>query len=128
MSANKKVDPLFDLKNTILELIGDLRNLFTDSEEQGDLTLVEFFFNRKHPEDIMHHCIQHILPRESKIRRRDQDFFITNRAIFSGIPEDRIDHYVNFVANADIHPDDRELIWTYFDTIIELVRKYKKME
>lgn len=128
--SSKKIDPLPDLKNTILDLVGVLRDeMLTEPDEQGDLMMVEFFFKRMHPESVMQHVIQHVLPHAVRIKKREQGFFLDNRAIFSGLPDDRIDHYTQIVANSDrLDKDDRQEVWDYFDTIVALAECYRKQK
>lgn len=128
--SSKKIDPLPDMKNTILDLIGVLREeMLTDPDEYGDLMMVEFFFKRMHPEGVMQQIIQQVLPHSAKIENRQQAFFLENRAIFSGLPEDRIDHYTEVIANSDrLTKEDRQEIWEYFDTIVALAECYRKQK
>lgn len=121
-------DLLEDLKSTVLDLIIDLKNnIFTLEDEKGDLMLVEFFFKRLHPENIMQHVVKYILPWKKKIEKRNEDFFLNNKNIFKGLPEDRIDHYGEIIAESDrVDDDDKIVIWEYFDTIIEIAESYKK--
>ena len=127
MSDRKGNEPE-DIKNTILELIGDLKdNIFESEEEKGDLMLVEFFFKRMHPERVIDHIVSHALPHKNKIKNRDINFFIENRKIFAGLPEDRIDYYCNMIAVGEkLTDEDRQVIWSYFDTFVALAESYRK--
>jgi len=118
------------LKTTILDLISELRNYIFDSpEEKGDLFLVEFLFKKLSPEKIMQHIITHVLPWKKQIKNRDEKFFLENRKIFQGIPEDRIAHYGRVIVNEErILKEDRESVWEYFDVIICLAESYKKVQ
>lgn len=117
---------LQDQKTTILELISDLKqNVFTQQNEQGDLVLVEFFIKRLHPERIMSNIVKNVLPHDKQISKRDSKFFISNKTIFSGLPQDRVDHYSYIIANK-LNTEDLEVIWEYFDTIVSLAKVYKK--
>ena len=119
---------LNDMKTTILDLIGDLKeNIFILSDEQGDLILVEFFFKKIHPDRVIQHIIDHVLPWKDKIKKRDINFFIENQGIFQGLPDDRIFHYGEVIGRSDrVDDEDRRVIWEYFDTMIILSEEYKK--
>jgi len=119
-----------DAKNTILELIGDLKdNIFDQEEERGDLMLVEFFFRRMHPERVIDHVSAFALPHKLQIKNRDINFFLENRKIFSGLPEDRIDYYSNMIAvGTKLSEEDRQTIWDYFDLFITLAESYRKVK
>ena len=124
------INPLEALKTTILDLIGVLKDhMLTEYEEQGDLVLVEFFFQRMDHEKIMDHVVTHVLPFSTKIRKRDQTFFLNNKGIFAGLPENRIDHYSDVIVNSSrLSREDRDEIWEYFDTIVALAEKYRKQK
>ena len=117
-----------DLKETLLDFIADLKdNIFYTNEEKGELMLVEFFFKRLHTGRVMQHILKHVVPHKKMIKNRDLDFFIENRSIFSGLPEDRIDHYSDVLSHqTKIDDDDMNVIWQYFETMIAIAEQYKK--
>ena len=128
--TSKRVDVLEDTQATILDLVHDLKeNVFSSSDEQGDLMMVEFFFKRMHQERIMEHIIQQILPHKNKIKDRNIDFFLSNRVLFAGLPSDRVDYYSNIIATGSrLCSDDRDVIWQYFDTLLALAESYRKIK
>lgn len=117
-----------NLKDTILELIADLKdNIFDLEDEKGELMLVEFFFKRMNPESLMQHVISHIIPWKKKILNKDQQFFLENKKIFQGLPEDRLSYYGQIIAESKrLNEDDKTTIWSYFHTILEIAEAYKK--
>ena len=119
---------LQDLKATILDLISDLKNnVFTLEDEKGDLMVVEFFFKRLNPESLMQHVISHIIPWKDKIENKDQNFFLENKNIFKGLPEDRLTHYGQIIAKSErVDEEDKKVIWDYFNIIVEIAEIYKK--
>lgn len=121
-------DPLMDMKTTILDLVEDLKgNVFTEKDEQGEFMMVEFFFKRMHPESIMNHIVEKILPWKDKINERDQNYFLENTALFEGLPKDRISHYGQVISGGDrVDDEDRETIWAYFDTIVAIAESHRK--
>ena len=127
MSLKKGNEP-DDAKNTVLDFIGDLKdNIFDREEEKGDLMIVEFFFRRMHPERVINHISSLALPHKRKIKSRDVNFFLDNKEIFSGLPEDRINYYSEIIATGTrLSDEDREIIWAYFDTFIALAESYQK--
>jgi len=117
---------------TILEFIADLRdNVFTNPIDQGDLDLIQFFFKKLSDHDISNHVVQHILPYKTEIRDRNVEFFIKKKnEIFKGLPQDRVNYFVNLVKTPEpqggLSDEDREAAWCYFDTLLTLSEKYKK--
>jgi len=119
-----------DLKELVLEFIEDLRdNVFTSPDERGDMMLIEFFFKRLHEDMVMKHIVDNLLPHKQKVISRDETFFVNNTIIFKGIPEDRIDHYVEYVKHKErISDDSRDTIYLYFEEMIKIAEKTKKQK
>lgn len=117
-----------DLKRIILEMINEIEEcICEDEEEKGDMIVCKFFFERMHSERIMYHIIDKVLPWKKKIMKRDEDFFASNKAIFAGLPDDRISHYGTLINDHErVSQDDRNVIWDYFEVMIKIAEKYKK--
>lgn len=121
-----------NIKNTILEFIKDIKdNVLTESTEKGELALVEFFFKKMNSTNVASHVVTHVLPYEIKIKDRDITFFISERKnIFAGLPADRIDYFSNLVTlpetDGGMSTDDKNTVWSYFDSLVELSKNYKK--
>jgi hypothetical protein len=113
------------IKDTQLEFIADLKeNVFSGMVEQGELFTVAFFFERLHPERAMDHVVEHVLPWKTQIHKRKVKFFKDNKHIFEGLPEDRVEYYSEKLANID--QESRDVMWDFFDTMLELAEQYKK--
>lgn len=123
-----RFDPSVEAKNTIIDLVTNLRDdIFTSSEERGDLSAVEFFFRNCHHERIMMHLINKVLPYKKQIIERDVNFFLNNDSIFSGLPEDRVKYYSSVIASGKrINKEYRITIWEYFDSLIAFAELYQK--
>lgn len=123
-----------DIKNTVLELIRDLKdNVLTQKTEQGELLLVEFFFKNMTAASLSNHIVTYVLPHEKRIAERDISFFIKEKSkIFASLPTDRIDHFVQLVTSPSskggISAEDRDVVWSYFDCLVDLAKKYKKIK
>lgn len=117
-----------DAKNTIIELVKDLKeNIFTLQTEQGDLVLVEFFFKRMHPDMIMQHLIKLMLPHKNRITSRDIDFFAENQGLFSALENDRREYYKKIIVDTGrLGDDDKDVIWEYFDVLLDLAEQKRK--
>ena len=121
-----------NVKTTILEFISDLKDvIFTGSADRGDLLLVEFFFKKMNTTSVTEHIVSHVLPHKNKIKDRDVQFFIDQkRQIFAGLPEDRVSYFADLVQRTKdeggLADDDKDTIWSYFDTLLVLAEEYKK--
>ena len=123
-------DDLADLKNVMMEFIADLRRIFTSRDEQRDLMLVELYFDNLSNGRIMQHMIKKVLPYASIIVERDADFFINHDSLFQSLPKFRARHYKEFWKGTEgktLSPENKNAIWAYFDTILEIVKGYKKI-
>jgi len=123
-------DDLADLKIVMKEFVEDLRHIFTKGDEQRDLLIIQLFFEKLSPERIMHYMISKVLPHANIIASRDSNYFVEHDSIFQALPEKRSKHYKAFWSgngNKVLTNDDKNAIWAYFDTIIEIVKSYKKI-
>lgn len=128
MSSSVHLD---NLKTTVLEFIADLKdNVLTTADDQGDLLLVQFFFSRLHPLMLMEHINKHVAPHHHKIKKRDVQFFIEQKdKIFAGLDASKVDHFANLCScesSDGIGEENRNVIWSYFDTMLCIVEEYKK--
>lgn len=113
------------VKRLILGLISDLKdNVFTECEEQSDLAMVEFFFDRLSTDVIMKRVVDKVLPYEKQIKDRDIDFFRKNDSIFGGLPGDRVEHYKKEILT--LSKENQDILWSYFDVIVKHAKIYKK--
>ena len=123
-------DDLADLKIVMKEFIADLRHIFTRNDEQRDLLIIQLFFEKLSAERIMHYMINKILPHAKMISARDSNYFIEHDSIFQALPRRRSQHYKEFWSGSggkSLSIDDKNAIWAYFDTIMEIVKSYKKI-
>jgi hypothetical protein len=119
------------LKTSVIDLIRDLRAVFTEGDDTRNLFLVELFFTEMSDDDLMEHAIAHILPHSKQIRAKDRHFFIDNPGIFAGlenkIKPDTIAAYRNKLSNVTyIGEENHEVIWNYFILFVDLTEKYRK--
>lgn len=126
-------NPLRDLKDTVIEFIDDIRtNIITNDEHQTDFTKVKVYFQALPGPALMTHAIKHVLPRKREIEKRNKAFFINNKEIFKGLPEDRIaifsEKFKLSPTKGGISNENLKIIWDYWDTILSIIEEYKKEE
>ena len=123
--------PQESLKAIIFDLIAELSDsVFNETDdEEDDMFKIKTFFEVMPSAQVASHVVREIIPHEDKIKARDQKFFEKNRMLFAGLPEDRIDYYMNIITTSDrIEEEDKMAVWEYFDTILALAKKCKKVE
>jgi hypothetical protein len=120
------------IKQTVFEFIKDLKNnVFINPIEQGELSLVEFWFKKLSNRAVADHVVAHILPHKSHIEKRNLKFFLTQKdQIFKGLPVDRINHYASIIISpvnqGGMCLEDKKQAWSYFDILLALGEDYKK--
>lgn len=128
MNADDEVN---GMKRTILEFINDLMLVFSAKSPVGkrlhaDLSMMKFFFDRMDADKLMKHVVKEVLPHADQIERRDENFFLGNKAIFAGLPADRVAEISASWMKGYIDKENKDIIWQYFDTIIALAQTWKK--
>ena len=131
MSRRTPGDVRTDLHKTIIEFIEDVRdNIFTRDSEYADLEVARWFIRGMDAPTLMERCREHILPWKKHITARDAAFFIKNKAIFQGLPEDKLEYFSALwkPGNTRLSPDNKEVMFVYFDTIVDLIEEHEKMK
>lgn len=121
-----------DIRNTVLELVADFKdNIFTNPREQGDLMIVEFFFQKLNAETIAERIVKHVLPYSKAIENRDVTFFLEKKnEIFGGLPANRVEYFSDLIQKPEdkggMTEENKDVVWAYFDTLKALGEEYKK--
>lgn len=118
-----------DLKKTVLEFITDVKDvIIQDAKERIEFSKVLIYFRAITPTKIMEHASKHITPHIAKIKKRDVAFFLNNKHIFAGLPNDRIQYYSKKFETGGISDQNMKIIWEYWDTISSLMEEHKKIK
>jgi hypothetical protein len=127
MSA-KETKLINDLHQTIKDLMVDLGDIFTEPTEQGDMALIDFFYNQMPKDKIMHHTIDTLVPWKKHITERNLRFFDQNRHLFDGLPEARVVYYTELImSQRRLTDEDMDMFWKYLDTMIAYAETYQKV-
>ena len=114
------------LKKVLKELISDLRaHVFTADDEYVDLLIVELYFDKIDPKNLMRDMITRVVPHAAMISERNERFFLPHPVLFQELKADRIQHYKNFWKGAQLTSADKNVIWEYFDTILEITQNHE---
>lgn len=119
------------LKENILQFLTNFRDqVFKGkSTEQADIQIVYSFFNLAGTFTIMNYAVEYILPHKDQIKSKDLNFFEDQKdVIFKGLPKEKIKYYSDYVKKGKITKENMDVIWQYFDTILELCITYKKID
>lgn len=121
MASYQENMKIFELiKRTMLDMIADLQQIFNQStEEEDDMIKVNIFFKDMHPETAYKHIRDHILPHRQKIQKRDIIFFLENKGLFSGLPENKVKYYSRQITSKTrLAEEDKTAIWEYLEVIV----------
>lgn len=126
----KKTDLALDCKNTVIELIMDVQeNMAENDEERSDIDFLLLFFKGQSADNIMYQTLTTILPHKDKIRNKDMDYFKNNMSIFDAIPnKKRVEYYRNKIISGGCDEDHIDVLFDYFNALVSLSVKYKKLE
>ena len=123
----KEIRLIKDLHQTIKDLIVDLGDVFTETTEQGDMALIDFFYNQISEDKIMRHTIEKLVPWKTHIKSRNLVFFDQNRYLFDGLPADRVVYYTDLIMSKKrLSNEDMEMLWQYLDAMIAYAETYQK--
>lgn len=112
------------LKETIYEFIDTLQeSIFTTKTDTVVFTAVKLFFKAMPPSMVMKHYLTKVYIHRDKIEDRNDQFFKENMDIFMGIPKTHLKKYKT--AWEHIEPDNKDIIWEYFDTLNTIANLYK---
>jgi len=115
------------IKSTILEFIKDLRLVIVDSSIVKDLFIAELAFQKMDATTIADHVVSYLLPHKNKIVGRDLSFFSEQRyEIFKGLPRNKIDHILDVINGGTVAQADIDVVWSYFQVLLNLTEEYKK--
>ena len=122
-------DSLRNLRKAVKELISDLRDyVFTADDEYVDLLVVELYFDKLPSQILMQNMIDRVVPHAAMITGRNETFFLEHPVLFHELKAERINHYKNFWEGSQVSPDDKIVIWEYFDTILEIAQNYRAVD
>jgi hypothetical protein len=120
------------LKNHMLELVDDLKCIFTLPNDTTDLNILKIGLSVMNEVEIMNGVIENFLPYKKQITDRNILFFKEHKnQIFKGLDQKRVDYFDSRItkppSEGGISDEDKEVIWQYFDVIIQLSEEYKKV-
>lgn len=119
-----KLQVLLDFKNS---LVGFLDELIQQFPEEGDLIVLRIFLNDQVPiDDVMKTFIEKCLPLKETIKRRNENFFLHNNALFEKINQNKVNHFKKLWTSPKLDDEDKNIIWAWYDTFISLAEKYQK--
>lgn len=120
------VDILNEFKRNIINFIDELIDQFPS---EGDLVIVRIILkDMAKPLDIMTNFISKILPFKDMIKARNDSFFLSSgnaACLFSQLDKTKVNHFKRIWKSSNLDKEDRDIIWTWFDTFIVLAERFQ---
>lgn len=112
-----------NVKEGLLELIDDVKNLASNEQERSEINLLHFLFEKQDETFILKHFIEDVLKFKKQIIDHDKDFFINNSSIFYLLGKDRIKYYSNKITK-ETSKEDIDSIFDHLTSIIGECERY----
>jgi len=121
------------IKTTVVEFIGDMmENVFEEgTPENAEIGKVKMFFDVLTAVDVAQYAVDKVLPFSTKIKNHELSFFEDNKhEIFKGLPSETIDKFAKLFTlpskKGGLSEENIAIVWSYWDTIVELTEMMKK--
>jgi hypothetical protein len=113
------------IKQTILELISDLENVFDGVQWVSVLYFAQNYFEKKSSEEVSSIVVKHVLPHKKEIVDGDDNYFLNDAvSIFSGLPTDKVKFFSEMWKNK-LTEEDKITVKSYFKVLVNYSEKIK---
>jgi len=97
---------------------------------EGDFVIIRIFLKDKIPvEKIMLQFVSNVLPHKEQVKKRDEQFFLSNINLYSDVNkkfgEQKVNYFKKLWTKSNLDKEDKEIIWKWMDLFILLSEKYK---
>ena len=123
------------LKNTILELISDIRtNVLKQRHEIESVAMVELFLKGVDAKELMNIFVKDVLPISKHVRSRNEKYFKSNIKTILGVGQTNCDvaegdvDYYEGVWDARMSEEDKSVIWDYMIKCVEIAELFRKVK
>jgi hypothetical protein len=122
----------FDLLRMLkTQLVNFLDELIESFPGEPDFVIFRIFVENQLPVvDIMKYIIEHLCPLQEMIKNRDDKFFLENNILFQEMESgkiDRVNHFKRLWTSGKLDKSDKETIWKWFASFINIANKYKNI-
>lgn len=121
-----EIEILTQFKKNLIQFLDELIAQFP---EEGDLVIARIFLNDQIPiADVMNTFIRKLLPLESQVAERNENFFLENNLLFDTIDKNKVNHFKRMWRSDRLDSEDRVVIWKWYDSFIFLSKKYQSVK
>ena len=127
MQSNK-TELLVLLKNQLINFLDELIDSFP---RESDFVIFRIFLSNQIPiEEVMNYIANTLLPLQDMIKTKDDNFFLNNNILFGDFNSDKmrkVNHFKELWQSTEIDKEDRNVIWRWFSSFINIASKYKNL-
>jgi len=111
------------------QLVIFLDELIEQFPHEGDFVIIRIFIkDQLSMYDVIGRFIRDLLPLKEQVTKRDTNFFIQNRILYTGasLASEKVNHFKELWLSDKLDDNDRTIIWTWMDLFISIADKYYK--
>ena len=129
--VERKSRPRFEIITELHEKMSDfLGELVERFPEESDFLVIRMFMIEQLPiEDLINKFNKYVMPLRKQVKERNDDFFIQEEDLFSGIKETgKVAKFKKIWLDPETDDDTKAVIWTWFDKFIQLTDEINNTE
>jgi hypothetical protein len=112
--------------SNIISFLDELIDMFPS---EADLVIARLFLKDTIPPiTTLNKFIQDVMPNKDKISERDATFFLEDADLLGSLNQSKVNHLNKIWKSSILDDEDRQIIWTWFDTFVYLAEKYQKLK
>ena len=120
-----ELELLIQLKNGLVNFLDELIESFPD---EPDFVIFRIFVKDQIPiSNVMDYIVTTLLPLQNMVKERNDDFFLNNNILFDNFEQantSKINHFKRLWLSERVDDEDRNVIWSWFDSFLYLANKY----
>ena len=108
-------------KRELLSFVGELSEMFPHRHE---ISLLQVFLQNLGASDLVGHFVTHVGPYKSKIKQRDESFFLNDCPILQDLPENISSIFCQ--CWGELNSENRDILWLWVDSLVKIADSCKK--
>jgi len=120
LPALGKIEILQLFKQNMLKFLDALIELFP---EESDLIVARILFEGN-IENFFSHFYIKIISAKDMIKARDENFFLTDENIFTGINNNLVEKWKQIWQSNKLNAENKQVMWKWFEVFLTLCEMY----
>jgi hypothetical protein len=123
-----EIQLLTQLKKQLVTFLDELIESFPN---EPDFVIFRIFVNDRLPiVDIMNYIVKELCPLKDMIKNKDEKFFLDYNLLFDKFDSEdttKVNHFKNLWLSNSLDNDDKNTLWNWFSTFVNIGLKYKEL-